>query len=50
MTIERYKLTLEHEYIDDDGKAHKIEDPIRTDCNIVRDESNPPTAGCSRFS
>lgn len=44
MTIERYKLTLEHEYIDDDGKAHKIEDPIRTDYNIVRDESNPPTA------
>lgn len=43
MTIERYRLTLEHEYIDSNGKVHKIEDPIRTDYNIIMGESNPPT-------
>lgn len=44
MTIERYRLTLEHEYIDSKGEAHQIEDPIRTDYSIRRDESNPPTS------
>lgn len=44
MTIERYRLTLTHEYIDDDGEAHKIEDPIRTDYNIMNDGINAPTA------
>ena len=42
MTIERYRLTLEHEYIDEDGKAYKIEDPIRTDYSIMMDEFAPP--------
>ena len=42
MTIERYRLTLEHEYINDEGKVYKIEDPIRTDYNIMMDEFAPP--------
>lgn len=44
MTFERYRLTLEHEYIDSKKEAHQIEDPIRTDYSIMRDESNPPTS------
>ena len=44
MTFERYRLTLEHEYIDSKGEAHQIEDPIRTEYSIRRDENTPPTA------
>ena len=29
--IERYRLILKHEYIDDDGIVHKIEDPYVID-------------------
>lgn len=29
--IERYRLILKHEYIDDDGIAHKIEGPYVID-------------------
>ena len=42
MTIERYRLTLVHEYIDENGEAHKIEDPIRTEYSIMMDEFAPP--------
>lgn len=44
MTIERYRLTLEHEYIDGNGEVHKIEDPIRTDYSVMVDEFAPPKA------
>ena len=44
MTIERYRLTLEHEYIDGNGERHKIEDPIRTDYSVMVDEFAPPKA------
>ena len=44
MTIERYRLTLEHEYINDEGKVYKIEDPIRTDYSVVVDRLAPPKA------
>lgn len=43
MTTERYRLILTHEYVDDDGEAHKIEDPICTNYTIIRDEYTPPT-------
>ena len=42
MTIERYRLILTHEYIDDDGEAHKIEKPICTDYSIMPDEHTLP--------
>ena len=44
MTIERYRLILTHEYIDENGEAHKIEDPIRTEYSIMMDEFAPPKA------
>ena len=44
MTIERYRLTLEHEYINDEGEVYKIEDPIRTDYSVVVDRLAPPKA------
>ena len=37
--IERYRLILKHEYIDDDGIVHKIEDPY------VIDSFSPVLAG-----
>lgn len=43
MITERYRLILTHEYVDDDGEAHKIEDPICTNYAIIRDEHTPPT-------
>ena len=42
MTFERYRLVLTHEYIDEKGVAHKLEDPICTDYNIMLDGINPP--------
>lgn len=42
MTFERYRLVLTHEYIDNDGKAHKLEDPICTEYNIMMDKFAPP--------
>lgn len=42
MMIERYRLILKHEYIDDDGIAHKIEDPYVID-NL---SFNVPDYGC----
>lgn len=44
MTIERYRLTLEHEYINDNGKVYKIEDPIRTEYSVVVDGIAPQKA------
>lgn len=44
MTFERYRLTLVHEYIDENGEAHKIEDPVRTDYSVVVDRLAPPKA------
>ena len=42
MTTERYRLIFVHEYLDNDGEAHRIEEPIYTDYNIIRDERTPP--------
>lgn len=42
MNIERYRLILTHEYIDEKGAVHRLEDPICADYNIMSDESNPP--------
>lgn len=44
MTFERYRLVLTHEYIDKKGVAHKLENPICTDYNIMLDGNNPPPA------
>lgn len=42
MTVERYRLILAHEYIDEKGVVHKLEEPICTDYSIVSDGINPP--------
>jgi len=44
MTFERYRLILTHEYIDEKGVAHRLEDPIRTDYSVVVDRLAPPKA------
>lgn len=42
MTVERYRLILAHEYIDEKNVVHKLEEPICTDYSIVSGESSPP--------
>ena len=44
MTFERYRLILVHEYVDEKGAAHRLEDPICTDYNIMYDRVNPPAS------
>ena len=44
MTFERYRLILTHEYIDEKGVAHKLEDTICADYSIMSDRINPPPA------
>lgn len=42
MTIERYMLTLVHEYIGNNGEPYQIEDPIRVASNVMINENAPP--------
>ena len=42
MTVERYRLILAHEYIDEKRVVHKLEEPICTDYSIMSDGINPP--------
>ena len=42
---EIYTLTLEHEYVDDDGKRIKLDEPIKTCYMAMKDRVvNPPVS------
>ena len=36
--FERYRITLRHEFIDDQGEAYKIDDPLSVDYMMLRGE------------